>query len=136
MIESRTQNNFNFEEEKIKDIIGYNELNDFFNKINYYDKNISFPVQNNFIKEKNKFKKEQIMVTTSRLNPLFLNRRKVNYNYSDNSKNTTSKILEHRIDESYLSLRTSKISPQPQNPHNTTFPKKSSTNPLQFFKFN
>ena len=67
---------------------------------------------------------------------LFLNRRKVNYNYSDNSKNTTSKILEHRIDESYLSLRTSKISPQPQNPHNTTFPKKSSTNPLQFFKFN
>ena len=136
LIESRTQNNFNFEEEKIKDIIGYNELNDFFNKINYYDKNISFPVQNNFIKEKNKFKKEQIMVTTSRLNPLFLNRRKVNYNYSDNSKNTTSKILEHRIDESYLSLRTSKISPQPQNPHNTTFPKKSSTNPLQFFKFN
>ena len=136
LIESRTQNNFNFEEEKIKDIIGYNELNDFFNKINYYDKNISFPVQNHFIKEKNKFKKEQIMVTTSRLNPLFLNRRKVNYNYSDNSKNTTSKILEHRIDESYLSLRTSKISPQPQNPHNTTFPKKSSTNPLQFFKFN
>ena len=136
LIESRTQNNFNFEEEKIKDTIGYNELNDFFNKINYYDKNISFPVQNNFIKEKNKFKKEQIMVTTSRLNPLFLNRRKVNYNYSDNSKNTTSKILEHRIDESYLSLRTSKISPQPQNPHNTTFPKKSSTNPLQFFKFN
>ena len=136
LIESRNQNNFNFEEEKIKDIIGYNELNDFFNKINYYDKNISFPVQNNFIKEKNKFKKEQIMVTTSRLNPLFLNRRKVNYNYSDNSKNTTSKILEHRIDESYLSLRTSKISPQPQNPHNTTFPKKSSTNPLQFFKFN
>lgn len=136
LIESRTQNNFNFEEEKIKDTIGYNELNDFFNKINYYDKNISFPVQNHFIKEKNKFKKEQIMVTTSRLNPLFLNRRKVNYNYSDNSKNTTSKILEHRIDESYLSLRTSKISPQPQNPHNTTFPKKSSTNPLQFFKFN
>ena len=136
LIESRNQNNFNFEEEKIKDTIGYNELNDFFNKINYYDKNISFPVQNNFIKEKNKFKKEQIMVTTSRLNPLFLNRRKVNYNYSDNSKNTTSKILEHRIDESYLSLRTSKISPQPQNPHNTTFPKKSSTNPLQFFKFN
>ena len=135
MIESRTQNNFNFEEEKIKDTIGYNELNDFFNKDNYYDINISFPIEN-ISKKDNLYKKEPILITTSRLNPLLLNRRKVNYNYSDNSKNTTSKILEHRIDESYLSLRTSKVSPQPQNPNKINFPKKNSNNPLQFFKFN
>ena len=135
LIESKIQNNFNFDKEKIEKIIGYKELNDFFNKDNYYDINISFPIEN-ISKKDNLYKKEPILITTSRLNPLLLNRRKVNYNYSDNSKNTTSKILEHRIDESYLSLRTSKVSPQPQNPNKINFPKKNSNNPLQFFKFN
>ena len=135
LIESKVQNNFNFDKEKIEKIIGYKELNDFFNKDNYYDINISFPIEN-ISKKDNLYKKEPILITTSRLNPLLLNRRKVNYNYSDNSKNTTSKILEHRIDESYLSLRTSKVSPQPQNPNKINFPKKNSNNPLQFFKFN
>ena len=135
LIESKVQNNFNFDKEKIEKIIGYNELNIFFNKENYYDINISFPIEN-ISKKDNLYKKEPILITTSRLNPLLLNRRKVNYNYSDNSKNTTSKILEHRIDESYLSLRTSKVSPQPQNPNKINFPKKNSNNPLQFFKFN
>ena len=135
LIESKVQNNFNFDKEKIEKIIGYKELNDFFNKDNYYDINISFPIEN-ISKKDNLYKKEPILITTSRLNPLLLNRRKVNYNYSDNSKNTTSKILEHRIDESYLSLRTSKVSPQPQNSNKINFPKKNSNNPLQFFKFN
>ena len=135
LIESKIQNNFNFNKEKIEKIIGYNELNIFFNKENYYDINISFPIEN-ISKKDNKYKKEQILITTSRLNPLLINRRKVNYNYNDNSKNTTSKILEHRIDESYLSLRTSKVSPQPQNLNNINFPKRNNTNPLQFFKFN
>ena len=135
LIESKVQNHFNFDKEKIEKIIGYKELNDFFNKDNYYDINISFPIEN-ISKKDNLYKKEPILITTSRLNPLLLNRRKVNYNYSDNSKNTTSKILEHRIDESYLSLRTSKVSPQPQNPNKINFPKKNSNNPLQFFKFN
>ena len=84
LIESKVQNNFNFDKEKIEKIIGYKELNDFFNKDNYYDINISFPIEN-ISKKDNLYKKEQILITTSRLNPLLLNRRKVNYNNSDNS---------------------------------------------------
>ena len=57
--------------------------------------------------KENQFKKE-IYIPNQKSNNLhiyLLNKSKVNYKNKDFSQTTTSKILEHRIDESYLSLK-------------------------------
>ena len=57
--------------------------------------------------KENKFKKEIYFPTqkSNNLNIYLLNKSKINYKNKDFSQTTTSKILEHRIDESYLSLK-------------------------------
>ena len=57
--------------------------------------------------KENQFKKEIYIPNqkSNNLNIYLLNKSKVNYKNKDFSQTTTSKILEHRIDESYLSLK-------------------------------
>ena len=57
--------------------------------------------------KENQFKKEIYIPNqkSNNLNIYLLNKSKINYKNKDFSQTTTSKILEHRIDESYLSLK-------------------------------
>ena len=112
----KIQNNYSDDIE----IIGKKELNDFFSNAIYYETEISFPFSKqmkNVDMKYNIYKKEQVQLNSNKLNPFMLQKRKVltskqNPNVAFIS---SSKILDLRIDENYLSVRNVKSQGTPNN---------------------
>ena len=112
----KIQNNYSDDIE----IIGKKELNDFFSNAIYYETEISFPFSKqmkNVDMKYNIYKKEQVQLNSNKLNPFMLQKRKVltskqNQNVAFIS---SSKILDLRIDENYLSVRNVKSQGTPNN---------------------
>ena len=119
---SSIENKYKIQNNYIDDmeIIGKKELNDFFSNAIYYETEISFPFSKqmkNVDMKYNIYKKEQIPLNSNKLNPFMLQKKKVltskqNPNVAFIS---SSKILDLRIDENYLSVRNVKSQGTPNN---------------------
>ena len=108
----KIQNNYSDDIE----IIGKKELNDFFSNAIYYETEISFPFSKqmkNVDMKYNIYKKEQVQLNSNKLNPFMLQKRKVLT--SKQNFISSSKILDLRIDENYLSVRNVKSQGTPNN---------------------
>ena len=119
---SLIENKYKIQNNYIDDmeIIGKKELNDFFSNAIYYETEISFSFSKqmkNVDMKYNIYKKEQIPLNSNKLNPFMLQKKKVltskqNPNVAFIS---SSKILDLRIDENYLSVRNVKSQGTPNN---------------------
>ena len=112
----KIQNNYSDDIE----IIGKKELNDFFSNAIYYETEISFPFSKqmkNVDMKYNIYKKEQVQLNSNKLNPFMLQKRKVLTSKQNPNVAliSSSKILDLRIDENYLSVRNVKSQGTPNN---------------------